>query len=809
MATYDLTYPVISSKTEFGMGWRWKGLHRLYGVGGSLDATDEKVLLVYDNFAHLVFTRNADGSYTSPKSDYSTLKALPGPLGGFTRKMKDGMTYVFNSEGFLLGKVDRYRRRTTYMYLPDGKLFQIIHDDGSYTAFSYSSLTGLIESITDPIGRMTEVTHDRQGNVVQITDADDSSRSFEYASNHALMTQVDKRGHSKSYAYDREGRVIQAVRSNSLIRLSSAATRMMEAVGGDGSLGSPTMASFTGGVRLSQFSDENGNTIDNETNEFGSTTRRTNALGGQTIYMRDDNNNIVEFFDEEGNTYFILYDDYGNITGRTAPSGRTLYEFNPNPDLNFHQPVAVIDFAGRRTELEYDSSGNITKVIDPEGHVTIMTYKAFYRLGSVRQIGSSSGIDYEYDEKGNQTKVIDIFGRVLRSRGYDRSGNVISETDALGNATTFTYDSLNRVITQVDAQNGELSFSYDRKGNLSSVNDQRGNTTSYFYDKRDLLIRRLDPLGVIDRFEYDNKSNLVFRVDKKGDSIFYEYDARNRMVKQTFSDGSYESYEYNRIGKLVSAQTPDSFIAFEYEANKIARVDTADAPPQNHFDPMVSVWYEYDKSENLSKLADSVTGVYRQAHFEYDHNDNLIKFGHFEDSGAHFIKIAYDEISRMKEVTYPNGIRSKALYVPGKGGQLAWLGNFNTHFQGTPMVDPVEISSFNYSYNLNDYITKVDASRGLLTMEDASQSPPLPPVLKSIVSYEYDSLNQLISATDPLVIGDESFEYDILGNRLRSGDETVDSTFNQMNQLVRDKKFSYVYGKNGNLIEKTVFRQGL
>ena len=72
-------------------------------------------------------------------------------------------------------------------------------------------------------------------------------------------------------------------------------------------------------VRLSQFSDENGNTIDIETNEFGSTTRRTNALGGQTIYMRDDNNNIVEFFDEEGNTYFILYDDDGNITGRTAP----------------------------------------------------------------------------------------------------------------------------------------------------------------------------------------------------------------------------------------------------------------------------------------------------------------------------------------------------------------------------------------------------------------------------------------------------------------------------------------------------------
>ena len=154
------------------------------------------------------------------------------------------------------------------------------------------------------------------------------------------------------------------------------------------------------------------------------------------------------------------------------------------------------------------------------------------------------------------------------------------------------------------------------------------------------MIQRLDPLGFMDRFEYDNKSNLVFRVDKKGDSIFYEYDVKSRLVRQIFSDGSHESYEYSLSGKLLSAQTPDSFIAFEYEVDKVTRVDTADAPPQDRFDPMVSVWYEYDKSENLRKLADSVTGVYRQPHFEYDHNDKLIKFGHFEDSASHFIKIA-------------------------------------------------------------------------------------------------------------------------------------------------------------------------
>ena len=101
-------HPIISPKTEFGMGWRLKELHSLHGINGELDASHERVMLLLDNFRYLVFKRNSDGSYTSPKGDYSTLEAIPAPVGGFLRKTKMGETYVFNSEGSLLGWVDRY-----------------------------------------------------------------------------------------------------------------------------------------------------------------------------------------------------------------------------------------------------------------------------------------------------------------------------------------------------------------------------------------------------------------------------------------------------------------------------------------------------------------------------------------------------------------------------------------------------------------------------------------------------------------------------------------------------------------------------
>ena len=116
MSKNKFYYPVVSPETEFGMGWRLKELQSLHGINGELDASHERVMLLLDNFRYLVFKRNSDGGYTSPKGDYSTLKAIPAPVGGFLRETKIGETYVFNSQGVLIGRVDRYGRQTAYFY---------------------------------------------------------------------------------------------------------------------------------------------------------------------------------------------------------------------------------------------------------------------------------------------------------------------------------------------------------------------------------------------------------------------------------------------------------------------------------------------------------------------------------------------------------------------------------------------------------------------------------------------------------------------------------------------------------------------
>ncbi|MGB7621281.1 MAG: hypothetical protein WBN92_02930, partial [Terriglobia bacterium] len=80
---------------------------------------------------------------------------------------------------------------------------------------------------------------------------------------------------------------------------------------------------------------------------------------------------------------------------------------------------------------------------------------------------------------------------------WGQTGTLITQiTDALGNAT---------------------SFSYDPNGNLLSVTDPRGRVTSHTYDNMDRPITRTDPLNRVDSYKYDLAGNLASDTDRKGE----------------------------------------------------------------------------------------------------------------------------------------------------------------------------------------------------------------------------------------------------------------------------------------------------
>jgi YD repeat-containing protein len=55
---------------------------------------------------------------------------------------------------------------------------------------------------------------------------------------------------------------------------------------------------------------------------------------------------------------------------------------------------------------------------------------------------------------------------------------VLAQIDQLGHATSYSYDALNRQVTQTDADNYTTTYAYDAAGEQISLTDADNNVTS-------------------------------------------------------------------------------------------------------------------------------------------------------------------------------------------------------------------------------------------------------------------------------------------------------------------------------------------
>ena len=770
MMKNEFFLPVISPKTDFGMGWTLKGLARIYGINGEVSHNSEKIMIVHDSFKYLIFTRNSDGSYTSPKGDYTTLRVLSSPFAGFLWETKQGLRFVFNKDGFLLGRTDRYGRETSFHYDSQNKLTSITHPSKRKTTFTYGT-DGLIGTVTDPAGRVTAFHHDAFDNLTQITEPDMSTKKYEYGENHALLAQFDKLDRETTYAYDAKGNLIRSIRPDgSTVAFESATSRLI-GEGGKGTRSNPFTVGLQEGANESKTIDSKGGETTFAFNEYGTISGIINAMGGQVRLFYDENNNLIERVDENGNRYTYTYDSFGNLTTRTTPIGTVKLEYLDNPQDNFHQPVAIVDAKGNKTTFEYDEYGNMTKLRDPLGQLTKLTYKNNYLPASVTETATQTGYTYEYDTNGNPAVITDRLHRILLKNSYDTVGNLILREDAKGNKSTFTYDKLSRLLTRVDAKGNTVVNTYDKIGNLLTQTDQKGKITRLSYDNADNLIERIDALGKSEFFFYDTNRNLTSKTDRNGETIEYEYDPLNRLIARIYPDGQRDTYLYDPKGNMLSAKNAYGTIGLTYdEEDRIASTSNSEIG--------VVLGYTYDNNGNRTSLVDLESYGFGDVLYDYDKNNQLIKLGHTFDLDPNGIKI--DLTGRRREsLLYPNGIVANYSWVPGKTNRIRHL----EYIKGN-----TTLSSFNYAYDKNDQVTGLKTNRGNLS-------------LNTDITYGYDVLNQLTSATKPIGNGDETFSYDSIGNILKKEGETVDSTFNDNHQLTNDKTYNHTYDDNGNLIK--------
>ncbi len=186
---------------------------------------------------------------------------------------------------------------------------------------------------------------------------------------------------------------------------------------------------------------------------------------------------------------------------------------------------------------------------------------------------------YTYDANGNRTST-EYPNGVVTTYGYNSINALVSEvtTDSddnilasyeytigsngerlscteLGRTVEYTYDELERLTSETVTVGSEVSvttYTYDSNSNRLSMN-RGGEVTNYTYNS----LNQITQAGDVS-YTWDNAGNLVSQSRNGVIAATYTYDCHNRMISadiNNISGNIVESYTYDYLGNRTSKTT--------------------------------------------------------------------------------------------------------------------------------------------------------------------------------------------------------------------------------------------------------------
>jgi RHS repeat-associated protein len=476
----------------------------------------------------------------------------------------------------------------------------------------------------------------------------------------------------------------------------------------------------------------------------------------------------------------------------TLPNGRRVrFRFTLTPLNWFYAQAGWVGEPGVYDRLEM--MGNNQVLYDffggtPRGFAEDMTvpYECFEPAGYILTLKNGTRLFIDKEFLGREEHVDPpcgtnffgpVYGPAKLTKIEDLNGNTVTFTEngiihSSGKSVIFERDGEGRITTITDPNGNTLAYGYDGNGDLVTFAGQETHTTRYIYDDRHNLIDIIDPRGVrAIRTEYDENGRMVATIDAEGNRIELTHDMDNKQEIVRDRLGHPTIYEYDDKGNVVS------------ETNALGHKRT----------------YTYDVNGNRLTWTDPLG---RTTNFTYDSRNNMLTG---TDPLGNKTTYTYNARNQVLTETDPQGSITAKTY-DAKGNLLTEtgpLGNVTTYTydskgnrtsktncQGNKTIyvhdafgnkiketDPLgNVTTYTYDPNGNE-LTKTTTrttDSGSVTM---------------ITTKEYDSLGQLIKATD----SDGSVIF-VEYNSIRKRSATVDKNGNRT---------SYEYDAAGNLIRTT------
>ncbi|MDR1572081.1 MAG: DUF6531 domain-containing protein, partial [Clostridiales Family XIII bacterium] len=663
---YDAFSRLVSEATPEGHETRYT--HD--GNGNTLSVTDPRGgvrAYAYDGLDRVA-------SETDPLG-YTTGYGYLGTYGASLVTYPDGLTEktAYNSLGLVTGRTDRAGNQTLYAYDGRGQLSRATDAEGYVDEYAYDGGMRLIahtrdgqlvaENAYDPLGRLSS-RRDFKGTV-----------RFEYFRTGDLKTHTDKNGNATAYAYDGS-------------RLPASVTNADGGVAeyGHDLAGRLVYTKDPGGLETRLSLDGSGNVTGRDETDGQATTRERFAYDkdGKAVSHTDKNGNKTEY--GYGPTGLPVLSETKGVPAPLVVKTEYAYDLGGNL-------TGVYDPLEKWVRYTYDFAGNALSEKDQLGHIEYYAYDAMHNLISVTDRGASGvrGVTkYFYDrlnrltgeespEGGTVSRSLDAFGGVTAERqltaggkwqsslyerdplgnpvkdtsplGFktlyetDAEGKLTKKTDADGNVSLFTYDSMNRPATAKYGTAGAIAYEYDFMGNVTRVTEDMG-VTALSYDRWNRLTGTTDHDGRALAWEYDangNRTALTYPDGKKAEYAYdhmdrvvgivygnetklYQYDPKSQLIQETWpGTGEQTGYAYNEAGYLTEGKETDGDgvtrrqTNYSYRDNGLLWNETRTGIGVPRGEEILI--HSYDRDGRLART--SVDGQERSA-YAYDIAGNLI-----------------------------------------------------------------------------------------------------------------------------------------------------------------------------------------
>ncbi|CCH79179.1 hypothetical protein BN12_4040011 [Nostocoides japonicum T1-X7] len=433
-----------------------------------------------------------------------------------------------------------------------------------------------VRAITDPLGRVTRLTHDERGLVLQQTVTDpagsESTWRFRYDRNGNMLRSIDPVGLVTDYRYDTWGRLVErrlpgASGRRTSVHFDYAPMDRISSVRVEGEPGPGQGLSVL--FQVSQEHDERGRLV----------RRRQGPHSARLWFDRDGY--LLRLVDQRGRVIRTDRDTLGRVVAATDPVGNQVrYRYNSDGDLHRVTHVEVRANGGAPDQFvstnTYDVRGRLTEVVDTLGNARVVTYddrdlpvriadpgqpaaiNTFDAFGSListefRTAAGPRSCQWQRDDLGRLGAYVDPAGnRTAYRYGMHDRWEVITYPDL--SQRRRTYDAAGRTRREVSADGVVTSFLHAEDGRPSRVSRVGGTRRVPVADTligRDGLGRPVDITEGSQRLRlgYDALGRLTSET-RAGRTIQMVYDDPNGQARVMYPDGRRDTVTFDELGRL-------------------------------------------------------------------------------------------------------------------------------------------------------------------------------------------------------------------------------------------------------------------